>query len=83
MAPDEDEDDTYVFFGTALENEVESRAGSFRKPVKDSSTQRSLPVWKQEVTDAEGRKRFHGAFTGGFSAGYYNTVGSEVGPVCV
>ncbi len=27
----------------------------------------------QEVTDAEGRRRFHGAFTGGWSAGYYNT----------
>jgi len=25
------------------------------------------------------RERFHGAFTGGFSAGYHNTVGSEVG----
>jgi G patch domain-containing protein 1 len=22
-------------------------------------------------------ERFHGAFTGGFSAGYFNTVGSE------
>eukprot|EP01039_Chlorochromonas_danica_P001177 gene1180-1286_t len=31
------------------------------------------------VTDAQGRQRFHGAFTGGFSAGYYNTVGSEEG----
>lgn len=28
-----------------------------------------LPVWKQEVTDEKGRKRLHGAFTGGFSAG--------------
>ena len=25
------------------------------------------------------RKRFHGAFTGGFSAGYFNTVGSKEG----
>ncbi|CAH0522226.1 unnamed protein product [Peronospora belbahrii] len=33
----------------------------------------------QEVTDAQGRRRFHGAFTGGFSAGYYNSVGSEEG----
>ncbi|GMI47039.1 hypothetical protein TrCOL_g155 [Triparma columacea] len=31
------------------------------------------------VTDAQGRRRFHGAFTGGFSAGYYNTVGSSEG----
>jgi G patch domain-containing protein 1 len=28
-----------------------------------------VPVWKQEVTDERGRKRLHGAFTGGFSAG--------------
>eukprot|EP00644_Phytophthora_capsici_P011196 jgi/Phyca11/16193/fgenesh1_pg.PHYCAscaffold_18_\ len=33
----------------------------------------------QEATDAQGRRRFHGAFTGGFSAGYYNSVGSEEG----
>ncbi|KAG6572847.1 G patch domain-containing protein 1 [Phytophthora cinnamomi] len=33
----------------------------------------------QEVTDAQGRRRFHGAFTGGFSAGYYNSVGSKEG----
>ena len=33
----------------------------------------------QEPTDAQGRKRFHGAFTGGFSAGFYNTVGSAEG----
>ncbi len=32
-----------------------------------------------EVTDEQGRRRFHGAFTGGFSAGYFITVGSEVG----
>ncbi|KAF2770852.1 DUF1604-domain-containing protein [Teratosphaeria nubilosa] len=37
------------------------------------------PVWQQEVTDERGRKRLHGAFTGGFSAGYFNTVGSKEG----
>jgi G patch domain-containing protein 1 len=31
-----------------------------------------VPVWKQEVLDDRGRKRLHGAFTGGFSAGYEN-----------
>lgn len=39
-------------------------------------------VWRAavgQVRDAEGRRRFHGAFTGGFSAGYYNTVGSAEG----
>lgn len=38
-----------------------------------------MPIWKQEVTDDRGRKRLHGAFTGGFSAGYFNTVGSKEG----
>ncbi|KAK2079913.1 hypothetical protein QBZ16_002308 [Prototheca wickerhamii] len=33
----------------------------------------------QEVKDEQGRRRFHGAFTGGFSAGYYNTAGSQEG----
>ncbi|KAG6976211.1 hypothetical protein JG688_00001594, partial [Phytophthora aleatoria] len=33
----------------------------------------------KHVTDAQGRRRFHGAFTGGFSAGYYNSVGTEEG----
>ena len=34
---------------------------------------------RQEVVDSEGRQRFHGAFTGGWSAGYYNTAGSAEG----
>jgi hypothetical protein len=39
----------------------------------------NVPVWNQKVTDEKGRQRFHGAFTGGFSAGYFNTVGSKEG----
>lgn len=31
------------------------------------------------ATDEQGRRRFHGAFTGGFSAGFFNTVGSLEG----
>ena len=38
-----------------------------------------VPVEEQVATDKQGRRRFHGAFTGGFSAGYFNTVGSEEG----
>ncbi|KAK5164840.1 uncharacterized protein LTR77_009504 [Saxophila tyrrhenica] len=38
-----------------------------------------VPIWKQEVTDERGRKRLHGAFTGGWSAGYFNSVGSKEG----
>lgn len=33
----------------------------------------------QTVRDERGRRRFHGAFTGGFSAGFWNTVGSAEG----
>uniref|UniRef100_A0A0K6S810 G patch domain-containing protein n=1 Tax=Chromera velia CCMP2878 TaxID=1169474 RepID=A0A0K6S810_9ALVE len=35
--------------------------------------------WDQIVTDEQNRRRFHGAFTGGFSAGFFNTVGSREG----
>ncbi|KAF4780630.1 hypothetical protein HER10_EVM0000143 [Colletotrichum scovillei] len=38
-----------------------------------------IPVHKQEVRDEHGRRRLHGAFTGGWSAGYFNTVGSKEG----
>jgi len=51
-------------------------------PPLDSQTRDDgsyVPIWKQEARDDKGRKRFHGAFTGGFSAGYYNTVGSKEG----
>lgn len=77
MVLEEGEDD-FHYFGTPLEEEEESRGG-YRKPVQDAASTKALPVWKQEVTDAQGRRRFHGAFTGGYSAGYYNTVGSAEG----
>ncbi|KAI5855675.1 hypothetical protein BZA05DRAFT_215265 [Tricharina praecox] len=51
-------------------------------PALDAATRDDgsyVPVWKQEVVDDRGRKRLHGAFTGGFSAGYFNTVGSKEG----
>ena len=81
-----DSDEEYIYVGTKLEDAFETRG--YRNPSanKDPGSVRSLPVWKQEVTDEQGRKRFHGAFTGGFSAGYFNTVGSKVricAPRCV
>ena len=51
-------------------------AESFTHKGKSST---SLPVWQQVVTDERGIRRFHGAFTGGFSAGYGGTVGSKDG----
>lgn len=49
----------FVFFGTPLPPlDAEARDdGSY------------VPLWKQEVRDERGRKRLHGAFTGGWSAG--------------
>ncbi|OUM60797.1 hypothetical protein PIROE2DRAFT_13352 [Piromyces sp. E2] len=47
--------------------------------VKKKDLNNYLPLWKQEVRDEKGRKRLHGAFKGGFSAGYFNTVGSKEG----
>lgn len=49
----------YVAYGTALP--------PFDSEVRDDGS--FVPIWKQEVTDERGRKRLHGAFTGGFSAG--------------
>ncbi|KAI1402817.1 DUF1604-domain-containing protein [Hypoxylon fuscum] len=59
----------YVYFGTPLP--------PLDPEVRDDGSY--VPVWKQEVRDERGRKRLHGAFTGGFSAGYFNTVGSQEG----
>ncbi|XLS46264.1 hypothetical protein HN51_003129 [Arachis hypogaea] len=75
---DSDEED-FVFYGTPIEREEELTSRK-KKAIAESSGQlRTLPAWKQEVRDEEGRRRFHGAFTGGYSAGYYNTVGSKEG----
>ncbi|KAI9319891.1 hypothetical protein BX666DRAFT_1917168 [Dichotomocladium elegans] len=66
--------ESFVVFGTAFPEQTERdrRAG-----LSDSG--QFVPLWKQEVRDEKGRRRFHGAFTGGFSAGYFNTVGSKEG----
>jgi len=66
----DDNENPNVKFGKALEQYDETNL-----PSKHSN----VPVFEQVVTDEEGRRRFHGAFTGGFSAGYYNTVGSKDG----
>ncbi|KAL9050315.1 MAG: hypothetical protein Q9162_006703 [Coniocarpon cinnabarinum] len=59
----------YVFYGTPLP--------PLDPEVRDDGSY--VPIWQQEVRDDRGRKRLHGAFTGGFSAGYFNTVGSKEG----
>ncbi|XP_015110059.1 G patch domain-containing protein 1 [Diachasma alloeum] len=63
------DDENFVTFGEPLE------------PLDEENLPRKKPVAVEEqiVTDAQGRRRFHGAFTGGFSAGYFNTVGTRDG----
>lgn len=61
--------ESYVVYGTPLP--------PLDPDVRDDGSY--VPVWKQEVRDERGRKRLHGAFTGGWSAGYFNTVGSKEG----
>jgi G patch domain-containing protein 1 len=77
-ADDDNEPEDYVFYGTKLHDEDGEATALPSGTRSDPSTVRSLPVHQQVATDDQGRKRFHGAFTGGFSAGYYNTVGSKV-----
>ncbi|XP_053557515.1 G patch domain-containing protein 1 [Bombina bombina] len=68
-ANDSDEDEDFVTFGKPLEPYEEGEQP--KKPI---------PLQDQTVKDEKGRyKRFHGAFMGGFSAGYFNTVGSKEG----
>ena len=42
-----------------------------------------VPIWKQEAVDDRGRKRLHGAFTGGFSAGFARFFLSPLGRCCM
>ncbi|NXA92021.1 GPTC1 protein, partial [Melanocharis versteri] len=55
--------------------------GSPLQPLQEGERIKKLvPLQEQTVKDAKGRyQRFHGAFTGGFSAGYFNTVGTKEG----
>ena len=42
-----DDEDEYIFFGTPLQEEEESRAGQRRKDVKDPALTKQLPLHKQ------------------------------------
>ncbi|KAJ8343358.1 hypothetical protein SKAU_G00306870 [Synaphobranchus kaupii] len=69
MASDSDGEEDFVTYGIPLEPLEEDEP--LRKPIR---------IQDQTVKDEKGRfTRFHGAFTGGYSAGYFNTVGSKEG----
>uniref|UniRef100_A0A914M243 G-patch domain-containing protein n=2 Tax=Meloidogyne incognita group TaxID=654580 RepID=A0A914M243_MELIC len=60
-----------MVYGTPFEQlEDEAKSAVSKKP---------KGIQDEIVTDERGRRRFHGAFTGGFSAGYFNTAGSRHG----
>lgn len=69
---EDSDDDSYVRIGSAFERLETEEDVQKAKARKDKESY---------VTDEQGRRRFHGAFTGGFSAGYFNTVGSKEGRV--
>ena len=64
-----DDEDDYVAFGVSL------------KPLEEGDNIRKKPIAVEEqiVRDVNGIRRFHGAFTGGFSAGHFNTVNTPQG----
>ncbi|KAK6630967.1 hypothetical protein RUM44_003139 [Polyplax serrata] len=64
-----DTEDEFVKYGTPLE------------PLEEDEIPKKRPILleDQTVKDKQGRRRFHGAFTGGFSAGFFNSVGSLQG----
>ena len=67
---DDSDEETYVTLGSAFK---------LLETPEDIQRAKERKEKEQYVTDSRGRRRFHGAFTGGFSAGYFNTVGSEEG----
>uniref|UniRef100_A0A915D271 G-patch domain-containing protein n=1 Tax=Ditylenchus dipsaci TaxID=166011 RepID=A0A915D271_9BILA len=60
-----------TLYGTAFEQLSDEE--------RDAITKKPKVISEEVVTDEKGRRRFHGAFTGGFSAGYFNTAGSKHG----
>lgn len=47
--------------------------------IDEIPSKKPIQIEDMTVKDENGRRRFHGAFTGGFSAGFWNTVGSKDG----
>ncbi|KAG2393463.1 hypothetical protein C9374_006994 [Naegleria lovaniensis] len=65
----------FTIFGTPIFDGEEEN----QKELKAHGQERYISEHQQYAKDEKGRRRFHGAFTGGFSAGYFNTVGSKEG----
>lgn len=82
-ASDDSSDSDEADFGTHISDDESSSKRTRRDKLLRAADPEKQAKFKHghqtEVVDAQGRVRFHGAFTGGFSAGFFNTVGSEEG----
>ncbi|XP_063833900.1 G patch domain-containing protein 1 homolog [Ostrinia nubilalis] len=70
MSDADSDEEPIIRYGTPLDPIEEDEIPSKRKYQQPAD---------QYAVDAYGRRRFHGAFTGGFSAGHGNTVGTPEG----
>ncbi|XP_026750397.2 G patch domain-containing protein 1 homolog [Galleria mellonella] len=70
MSECDSDEDNVIRYGTPLDPFEEDELPSKRKYQQPAD---------QYAVDSHGRRRFHGAFTGGFSAGFGNTVGTPEG----
>ncbi|XP_023951409.2 G patch domain-containing protein 1 homolog isoform X2 [Bicyclus anynana] len=70
MSDSDSDDENFILYGTPLDPFEEDEVPSKRKFQQPAD---------QYAVDDHGRRRFHGAFTGGFSAGFGNTVGTPEG----
>ena len=83
MVETDSEDSDYALLGTPMSDDDVDKSRSCKSKALRASDADKLTRYqhphRQEVYDDQGRRRFHGAFTGGFAAGYFNTVGSQEG----
>ncbi len=79
MEADAEEQNEHAGFGFG--NGQPASFGTPLDPLDEDAVPRKkpVPIEEQIATDENGRRRFHGAFTGGFSAGFFNTAGSRDG----
>ena len=84
MSPDSDDSD---YCGAVEDDGSLTRKERARKGASRCRTSTSTGTPARAVLDAQGKLmpkgHFHGAFTGGFSAGYFNSVGSRAGAAAV
>jgi len=65
--------------GTKLEDELRQPGAHRKFKITEAGHIQKKKLFEQDVRDENGKKRLHGAFTGGFTAGYWGTVGSKEG----